>query len=74
MRSLQLREWANISQTNEELRLADWVPFVAQSADTGQTGLFERWQKNSIRYLVPESGEVFNINRKAVSITCLRGN
>jgi O-acetyl-ADP-ribose deacetylase (regulator of RNase III) len=68
IQSLQLSAWANISQTDGELRLADWIPWaVASSAHTGETGLFERWQKNAIRYLVPETGEVFKVPRKAVS-------
>jgi hypothetical protein len=69
IKALKLHAWANISHTDGEFRVADWVPFVAQSVDTGQTGLFERWQKNAIRYLVPESGEVFNVNRTAISNT-----
>jgi O-acetyl-ADP-ribose deacetylase (regulator of RNase III) len=69
MRYLRLSEWSKISQTDGELRLEEWEPFVARSAETAQAGLLERWQKNAIRYLVPESGEVFKVNRKAVSTT-----
>jgi O-acetyl-ADP-ribose deacetylase (regulator of RNase III) len=70
VQGLQLDAWPNISQIDGELRLADWIPWVAaSSAVTRQTGLFERWQKNAIRYLVPETGEVFKVPRKAVS-TC----
>jgi len=43
----------NIFETDGELQLADC-----------QAGLFERWQ-NAIRYLIPETGEVFKVPRKA---------
>jgi O-acetyl-ADP-ribose deacetylase (regulator of RNase III) len=68
VQGLQLGAWANISQIDGELRLADWSPWVvASSASTRQTGLFERWQKNAIRYLVPETGEVFKVPCTVVS-------
>jgi len=73
--SLQLEAWPTISQTAGELRLADWIPRVAvpwvavPSATTGQTGLFERWQKNEIRYLIPETGVVFKVPRKSAAAT-----
>jgi hypothetical protein len=41
-----------------ELRLTDWAPWVS-SKTASQTGLFERWFDNHIRYLVPETGEIF---------------
>lgn len=64
-RSLQLDDWAKIADADGELQLADWIPWVVTSTETtGQTGLFERWQKNAIRYLVPETGEVFKVPRK----------
>jgi O-acetyl-ADP-ribose deacetylase (regulator of RNase III) len=67
LQSLQLDDWIRISQTNGEFRVADWTPWVvASSATTGQTGLFERWQKNAIRYLIPETGELFKVLRKTV--------
>jgi hypothetical protein len=60
--SLQLDAWARISDADGDLRLADWNPWVGTSSTAnGQTGLFERWQKNAIRYLVPETGEVFKV-------------
>ena len=68
LQSLQLKEWEKIPQTDGELHLADWIPWVvASSSATGKTGLFERWQKNAIRYLVPETGEVFKVPRKMAS-------
>ena len=68
LRSLQLTNWEKIPQTDGELHLADWIPWVdASSSATGKTGLFERWQKNAIRYLVPETGEVFKVPRKVAS-------
>jgi hypothetical protein len=64
VQGLQLDDWARISAVDGELRLADWVPWiVTSSARDRQTGLFERWQKNAIRYLVPETGEVFKLPR-----------
>ena len=68
--SLQLNEWATIPRTNGELRFGEWLPWVlASSAATGKTGLFERWQKNVIRYLVPETGEVFKVPRARSATT-----
>ena len=64
LQALQLKDWKNIQQTDGELHLAEWTPWVvSRSASTGQTGLFERWQKHAIRYLVPETGEVFKVPR-----------
>jgi hypothetical protein len=46
------------------LRLADWRPWVGASpTGGGQLGLFERWQKSRLRYLVPETGEIFEVPR-----------
>jgi hypothetical protein len=55
---LQLDAWEWISDADGELQLGDW-----SRAD--QIGLFERWQKNTIRYLVPKTGEVFKVPRKS---------
>jgi len=66
IQGLQIGEWKQISETHGELRLSEWIPWVVADSDaTGQTGLFERWQKNTIRYLVPETGDVFKVPRKA---------
>jgi O-acetyl-ADP-ribose deacetylase (regulator of RNase III) len=63
-RGLNLELWERIAETDGELRLADWRPWVGiPPSGTDQIGLFERWQKNSLRYLVPETGEVFNVPR-----------
>jgi hypothetical protein len=68
VKSLQLDAWAQISEVDGELQLADWLPWIeVASATTGQIGLFERWQKNAIRYLVPETGEVFKLPRKSTA-------
>lgn len=64
VRGLQLNGWPNISHEDGELRIADWFPWVVASSATTGLGLFERWQKNAIRYLVPVSGEVFKVPRK----------
>jgi hypothetical protein len=63
---LRADAWARISDADGEPRLVDWIPWVMRSSATpSQTGLFERWQKNAIRYLVPETGEVFKVPRKS---------
>jgi hypothetical protein len=68
VQGLQLDAWARISEADGELKLSDWIPWIAtSSATTEQTGLFERWQKNAIRYLVPETGEVFKVPRKSAA-------
>jgi hypothetical protein len=65
---LQLLAWTRIGETDGELKLADWSPWVATSLETiSKAGLFERWQKKSIRYLVPETGEIFKFPRKVVA-------
>jgi hypothetical protein len=68
LRGLQLDAWPRLSEMDGEIRLADWIPWIVTSAIMGQTGLFERWQKNAIRYLVPETGEIFKVPRKNTSI------
>ena len=61
---LQLELWARIMETDGEFRVVDWGPWArVSSTQTGQIGLFERWQKNAIRYLVPETGEIFKVSR-----------
>src|SRR5262249_32943904 len=64
---LQLDGWAKISDADGELRLADWNPWVVDKA--GQAGLFEQWQKNAFRYLVPETGEVFKMPRNSAAVS-----
>jgi O-acetyl-ADP-ribose deacetylase (regulator of RNase III) len=64
VQGLQLDAWARIREADGELRLADWQPWIGVSSATSGYGLFERWEKNAIRYLVPETGEVFNVPRK----------
>jgi hypothetical protein len=64
---LLFRRRSRIPETDGELRLTDWQPWVGiPPTETNQIGLFERWQKNSLRYLVPETGEVFNVPRQSV--------
>jgi hypothetical protein len=63
---LQLDAWEWISDADGELQLGDWSPWVVTLSPTAdQIGLFERWQKNTIRYLVPKTGEVFKVPRKS---------
>jgi hypothetical protein len=59
---LKTERWKQITETDGELQLAHWRPWVGMSG-ADQIGLLERWQKNTLRYLVPETGEVFNIPR-----------
>jgi hypothetical protein len=40
---------------------------MPSSAVSGQMGIFERWQKKAIRYLVPETGEIFKVPRDATA-------
>ena len=48
---LDLELWERIAETDGELRLADWRPWVRiSSTGPDKIGLFERWQKNSLRY------------------------
>jgi hypothetical protein len=62
MKGLRLESWEQIPEIDGELRLADWQPWIGTTG-TGQIGLFERWQKNDLRYLVPETGEIFKVPR-----------
>jgi hypothetical protein len=58
--ALQIDSWGMISEVDGELRVADWAPWIATSADVDRgVGLFERWEENVVRYLVPETGQVF---------------
>jgi hypothetical protein len=41
---------------------------VASSAANGRAGLFERLQKNPIRYLIPETGELSEVLRRTVAV------
>jgi hypothetical protein len=63
VQGLQLKTWAGIFEVDGELRLDDWSPWVAIPS-ANRIGLFERWQKNGICYLVPETGEVFKVPRE----------
>jgi hypothetical protein len=63
VQGVQLDAWAKIFEADGELRLVDWIPWVVTSGTGEQIGLFERWQKNVVHYLVPETGEVFKVPR-----------
>jgi hypothetical protein len=65
---LKLDSRTQISETDGEFQVVDWQPWViASSTITGQIGLFERWQKNALRYLVPETGEIFKVPRGPIA-------
>jgi hypothetical protein len=59
LQGLQLDAWERILETDGELRLADWRPWVGASPKGyGHIGLLERWQKNSLQYLVPDTAKL----------------
>jgi hypothetical protein len=63
-KGLKLESWGRIPETDGEFQVLEWQPWArASSTDSGQIGLFERWQKNALRYLVPETGEIFKVPR-----------
>ncbi len=63
-RGVQLESWEQIPETDGELRLVEWQPWIGTPlTGTGQIGLFDRWQKNALHYLVPETGEIFKVPR-----------
>ncbi len=46
---LELESWERIPETDGELRLVEWRPWVEMpSTRTNLFGLFERWQKNTL--------------------------
>lgn len=52
--------WNRIAGKYGKFCAADWKPWIAGiSPATGDFGLFERWRKNFIRYLIPETGQTF---------------
>jgi O-acetyl-ADP-ribose deacetylase (regulator of RNase III) len=60
--ALQLDLWQQIPAADGRIQLADWRPWIGtRIAGVDQIGLFERWQKNARRYLIPETGEVFSL-------------
>ena len=61
---LQLESWERIIETDGELRLLDWRPWIVTSpSNPPQVGLFERLENSTIRYLIPETGEIFIVPR-----------
>jgi hypothetical protein len=61
--SLDLDSWEQISKIDGELRLLDWRPWVETPSTTenGNFGLFNRWQQKTLHYLVPDTGETFEL-------------
>ena len=65
IQGLELDSWEQIPKTDGEFRLVDWRPWIeTPSTGADQVGLFDRWQKNALRYLVPETGETFKVQRR----------
>jgi len=63
-KGLKLESWGRIPETHGEFKVLEWQPWArASSTESSQIGLFERWQKNALRYLVPETGEIFKVPR-----------
>jgi hypothetical protein len=63
---LELELWEQIPEIDGELRLVEWQPWIGTlSTGTGQIGVFERWQRNALHYLVPETGEIFKVPRRS---------
>src|SRR5258705_10276077 len=63
-KGLKLESWGRIPETDGEFQVLEWQPWArASSTEPGQFGLFERWQENALRYLVPETGEIFKVPR-----------
>lgn len=57
---LRLGEWERTPDKYGPFRIEEWQPWILSLPDhQNAIGLFERWQKFSFRYLVPETGEVF---------------
>lgn len=59
-KGLRLHDWASISKTEGPFRPDDWSPWIRLSPRK-EVGLFDRWQENWFRYVVPETGEVFKV-------------
>jgi hypothetical protein len=65
---LRLAAWPRVSESDGEFQLPDWIPWLRALSPTAvQIRLFERWQTNVFRYLVPETGEVFKVPRKSIA-------
>jgi len=65
-KGLKLESWGRIPETDGEFQVSEWQPWArASSTESGQIGLLERWQKNALRYLVPETGEIFKVPRRS---------
>ncbi len=64
-RALSLHRWAAIPETDGPLDFGPWAPWVTSLAGAqDEVGLFERWQRNDIRYLVPETGTIVKVPRR----------
>lgn len=65
-RGLRISEWSRISAEEGPFNASTWRPWLTESHALHTTeGIFERWQKNHIRYLIPDTGMVFKVKRDA---------
>lgn len=61
---LRIDEWHHIVDADGPFQPIDWHPWIHGQHDPNQAGaIFERWQKNHIRYLIPNTGVVFKVPR-----------
>jgi O-acetyl-ADP-ribose deacetylase (regulator of RNase III) len=64
MQALELGSWKRISETDGTLQLSDWRPWIGmRSNEKSQFGLFQSWKKEARCYLVPDTGEIFELPR-----------
>jgi hypothetical protein len=64
---LQLEYWERIPETDGELRLDDWRPWVVTPPTAGDhIGLFERWQKDKFPIWCPRLERVLVRNERSL--------
>jgi O-acetyl-ADP-ribose deacetylase (regulator of RNase III) len=64
-RGLRIDEWRHIADEEGPFLPSKWGPWLRGSTSPSEPeGIFERWQKNHIRYLVPDTGMVFKVQRE----------
>ncbi|QYM77814.1 macro domain-containing protein [Horticoccus luteus] len=65
---LQLADWSRIPEMDGSLDLSQWKPWIVRrdSELTGapREGLLERCQESVLRYVIPETGEMFALPKR----------